>query len=186
VTRDWLALGRDGDSFRYPLTPKSALAVADAAGCTLPTARLCDLVHAAAGVKLEPRPLTQDREALATFFQHHELVEQLLGDAARAALVSGAKKDIVWTARLAERSHKVAIYGWHHPDGRPIQPLYAGHSDRYVDYSHGLRLVTSRMIADGAVTSVATVLADPELCGLLSNEGPLDLAALRKAAQWER
>jgi hypothetical protein len=92
----------------------------------------------------------------------------------------------VWTARLAERPHKVAIYGWHHPDGRPIQPLYAGHSDRYVDYSHGLRLVATRMIADGVETSVAAVLADPELCALLSDEGPLDLRALRSATQWER
>lgn len=51
--------------------------------------------------------------------------------------------------RLADKPHKVAIYGWHYPGGEPIQPLYAGHWDRYVDYSHGLRLVSDNLIIGG-------------------------------------
>ena len=43
--------------------------------------------------------------------------------------------------------------------------------DWYVDYSHGIRLVKQQMIVDGVPMSVADVLADPNLCVLLSDEG---------------
>ena len=31
--------------------------------------------------------------------------------------------------RVFRTRGKVAIYGWHKPDGKPIQPLYTGHMD---------------------------------------------------------
>ena len=68
----------------------------------------------------------------------------------------------------------MAIYGWHHPDGKPIQPLYVGHVDWYVDYSHGIRLISRRMMVDGRPMQVADVLRDKELSPLLSNEGPIE------------
>jgi len=80
----------------------------------------------------------------------------------------------------------VAIYGWHYPGGKPIQPLYVGHWDRYVDYSHGIRLVAGEMIIDGQTHRVSDVLKDTLLCGLVSDEGPIDAAELRRAADWER
>jgi hypothetical protein len=70
------------------------------------------------------------------------------------------------------------------PDGRPIQGLYAGHVDWYVDYSHGIRLMSNEVMVDNQPMLTAEVLKDPDLCGLLSNEGTLDLTELRKAAQW--
>jgi hypothetical protein len=45
--------------------------------------------------------------------------------------------------------------------------------DWYVDYSHGIRLVSPRMIVDGRPMQVQEVLKDKELCALLSNEGPI-------------
>ena len=80
----------------------------------------------------------------------------------------------------------MAIYGWHYPDGRPIQPLYVGHWDRYVDYSHGVRLLAGAMIVDGRTRKVSDVLKDERLCGLVSNEGPIDVVDVRRAADWQR
>ncbi len=86
-------------------------------------------------------------------------------------LVGGIKKDVVITPLLASNPGKVAIYGWHQLNGQPIQPLYLGHGVSYVDYSHGIRLVRGQMLVNGQVRSVADVLADPDLCVLLSDEG---------------
>jgi hypothetical protein len=72
----------------------------------------------------------------------------------------------------------VAIYGWHRSDGEPIQPLSLFHPNWYVDYSHGVRLVGSMMLVDGALRPVAEVLKDPSLAPLLSDEGPLSQTRL--------
>lgn len=32
------------------------------------------------------------------------------------------------------KTNRVTIYGWHKLDGKPIQPLFTGHVDWYVDY----------------------------------------------------
>jgi len=186
VTSDYLAVGSDDDFFRVPITPKAAVAIADSLDCTLLTTKVSDAVHAAADIKLQPRPLTKDRQAAATFFQHHRLIEEQLTGKPHGGLVAGIKKDIVLTNRLKEKPHKVAIYGWHYPNGQPIQPLYVGHWDRYVDYSHGVRLLAGKMIVDGRTRRVSEVLKDKQLCGLLSNEGPIDVADERKTAGWER
>ena len=59
-------------------------------------------------------------------------------------------------------------------DGIPIQPLYVGHVDWYVDYSHGIRLVKREMTMDGKRVDLEDVLKDPNLCGAVSDEGPID------------
>jgi len=186
VTADYLGVGSDEDFFRIPLTPQAAVAIADAAGGTLLTAKLSDDVFRAADLNLEPKPLTQDRESVATFFQHHQIIEDQLRGKPRGALVAGIKKDIVWTNRLQEKPRKVAIYGWHYPDGRPIQPLYVGHWDRYVDYSHGLRLLAREMVVDGRTVAVTDVLRDGRLRGLVTCEGPTDIDQLRRTSEWDR
>ncbi|MCC6126988.1 MAG: hypothetical protein IT426_18675 [Pirellulales bacterium] len=185
VMPDYLAVGTDADFFRIPLTLRTAMKIADMLGCTLPTVKIADAVFAAADSKLDPRPMTKDRETVATFFQHHQLIEGQLRGKSRGMLVAGIKKDVVLTNRLKEKPHKVAIYGWHYPDGRPIQPLYVGHWDAYVDYSHGIRLIAEEMIIDGRTMRVSDVLKDERLCGLLSDEGPIDVPEVRKAAGWE-
>ena len=132
VTPDYVAVGSDDDFFRLPLSPQSAVTIADAAGCTLLTARVSDAVWRAADLRLEPKPLTEDRESVATFWRHQQLIERQFASTERGQLTAGIKKDIVWTNRLRENPHKVAIYGWHYPDGRPIQSLYVGHRDRHL------------------------------------------------------
>jgi hypothetical protein len=77
------------------------------------------------------------------------------------------------TNRLSEKPNRVAIYGWHQPDGQPIQPLSIVHVNRYVDYSHGVRLVRRAVRVDGQTRDIRHVLQAPELHELLSDEGPL-------------
>ena len=87
------------------------------------------------------------------------------------ALTAGHQKDVVISARLTGAPNKVAIYGWHQTNGVAIQPLYLGHAASWVDYSQCVRLVQREMIVNGETKTVAEVLADPKLCGLISDEG---------------
>jgi len=43
-----------------------------------------------------------------------------------------------------------------------------------VDYSHGVRLMSRRVIVDGLAVDAAAVLQSPELCALLGDDGPID------------
>jgi hypothetical protein len=175
VTPDYLAVGSDADFFRMPMRPLTAQAIADACDGSLITAKISDDIFAQADVKLPPRPLTKDRDLAATFFEHHRIIEGQRSGAALGLLVAGVKKDVVLTNRLRERERRVAIYGWHNPDGKPIQPLYVGHSDSHVDYSHGIRLMSRRMIVDERPVVVGDVLKSKELSPLISGEGPIEV-----------
>jgi hypothetical protein len=174
VTPDYLCIGRDDDFVRMPMTPLIAQPIADEFDCLLPTRKMVDDIYAQAGVKLAPAPIsptTVDITLATTFYRHHQIIEQQREGQPLGALVGGIKKDVVITPLLASNPGRVAIYGWHRLDGTPIQPLYLGHVDWYVDYSHGIRLVKSRMLVDGDDMTVAEVLADPDLHVLLSDEG---------------
>ncbi|MEA2733936.1 MAG: hypothetical protein QOE14_387 [Humisphaera sp.] len=173
VMPDYLAIGRDDDFVRMPMTPQSAKAIADAFGCSLPTRKMVNDIYAAADVKLEPKPLTKDRETIETFVQHNDIIEQQRAGKPLGQLVAGHKKDVVISNRLKEKPNRVAIYGWHKLDGKPIQPLYIGHADYYVDYSHGIRLVKKTISMDGKPREIEDVLRDPESSKLLSDEGPI-------------
>jgi len=178
---DYLAVGVDGDSFRVPLSPNVAMQVADAFGTVLLTTKLSDDIFAAATARLEPRPLTKDREAVATFFEHHRIIENQLSGFPDQRLVAGTKKDIVFSNALRkQKSDRVAIYGWHTNVGQPIQGLYLGHRDSYVDYSHGVRFISEQVVVDGVQMQIMDVLKSPELHRLFSNEGVIDLQELRE------
>lgn len=177
VAPDYLAIGRDDDYALMPMTPQTAQRIADSFDCVLPTTRMVDAIYAAAEVKLEPLPIPPSA-AMTTpsvFARHNEMVrtQRLAERIAQplGALVAGDKKDVVISTRLATTTNQVAIYGWHRPDGKPIQPLYLGHTTAWVDYSHGIRLVHQEMDVNGEPMNITNVLKDPKLAGLLSDEG---------------
>lgn len=173
VAPDYLAVGTDKDFVRVPLTPMAAQPVADLMGCSLPTRKMVDQIYKQAEVKLAPKPLTENRDALATFVQHNQIIEGQRAGRRLGAFVGGIKKDVVITNLLQQKAHRVAIYGWHQLNGVPIQPLTTVHVDWYVDYSHGIRLVKRAMIVDGEPRDLWDVLKDPDLCFLVSDEGPI-------------
>ena len=180
VAPDYLAVGSDADALRLPLTPLTAQQVADRLDCSLPTPKIVDAIYAAATVKLAPIPIppSQAMTTVPVFAEHHRLIADQMADEGKTlpsgSIVAGHKKDIVVTARLATTAGKVAIYGWHRTNGVLIQPLYLGHSDRYADYSHGVRLVANAVTVDGTNTTLARLLADPALASLLSHEGVVE------------
>lgn len=181
-TPDYFGLGADDDWLRLPITPGLAQRLADRLDCVLPTSRLVDAIWAQAAVRVEPQPYhprEHDILAVPLFLAHHRRIEQQRGGRPRAALLAGCKKDVVVSALLADWPDRVVIYGWHRPDGRPIQPRSKAHTWPHVDYSHGVRLVARAMLVDGVPTTVDAVLADPELHVLLSDEGPLPAARYR-------
>lgn len=177
VAPDYLAVGTDENYFLAPMTPVTAQRIADRLGCTLPTRNMVDTIYAAAEVKLAPAPITPgpDMTTVPRFDLHNAIVRTQrnlkLPSHPPGALVAGHKKDVVITAKLADAPGKVAIYGWHQTNGAPIQPLYLGHTAAWVDYSQCIRLVQQAMTVNGQPTTVADVLADPNLAGLLSDEG---------------
>ena len=179
VTPDYLAIGSDEDYFLCPMTPILAQQAADLLGCSLPTRKMSDDIHAAAELKMNPDPISPsgDMTTVPVFDDHNDKVradrEAVLDTYPLGTLVAGNKKDVVITPRIYDYSppDRVAIYGWHYPNGDPIQPLYLGHSETYADYSHGVRMVEKDIEVDGEATTVADVLADSSLCELLSDEG---------------
>jgi len=177
VTADYLAVGSDEDYFLAPISPNTAQRLADALGCSLPTRKMVNDIYAAAAVKLTPSPIAPS-PAMTTVpvFSNHNatvLAQRTAGLNAHplGALVAGHKKDVVISAKLQEAPGKVAIYGWHQTNGTPIQPLYLGHTADWVDYSQCTRLVQRTLLANGRSRTIAEVLADPALAGLLSDEG---------------
>ena len=117
--------------------------------------------------------MTEDRESPATFLRHNTLIEDQRARKKLGELVAGVKKDVVVTNRLAEKPNRVAIYGWHKLDGKPIQPLSIVHSESYVDYSHGIRLMKRTVVVDGKPRDVRHALYSADLRDLLSDEGPI-------------
>jgi pimeloyl-ACP methyl ester carboxylesterase len=172
VMPDYLAIGSDDDFVRMPMTPATAQALADKFGCVLPTRKMVNDIYQEAAIKIAPEPMTENREATATFVEHNDRITKAIAGGS-GKLVAGIKKDVVVSNRLQEKPHRVAIYGWHQLNGQPIQPLTVVHNDAYVDYSHGVRLVMKEMLVDGKPATVPAVLASPDLCGLLSDEGPI-------------
>ena len=134
-------------------------------------------IYRAAKIKLDPVPMYAFRDSTVTMYQHHLIIEGQRKQ--RKGLIAGIKKDIVISEKIAKdtKPNRVAIYGWHKPDGKAIQPLYNGHSTIHVDYSHGTRLVQNKVWVDGKKTTLQKVLGSKKLHPLLSDEGIIGSAA---------
>lgn len=173
VLPDYLAIGTDADFVRIPMGAPTAQAVADAWGYLLPTRRIVDLCWRQAAVRLRPQPLPAGPAMMSNdyFATHHARVEAQRAGQPLGVLTAGHKKDIVITPQLVARPAQVAIYGWHQPDGRPIQGLSLVHEATYADYSHGVRLVHPELLVDGVADRYDALLRDPARAGLLSDEG---------------
>jgi pimeloyl-ACP methyl ester carboxylesterase len=174
VMPDYLAIGSDADFVRMPMNPYTAQAFCDAFGFVLPTRKMVNDIWAGASIQIDPKPLTEARDATITFLQHDRLIVEQLAGRLPSGLVAGHKKDVVISDRIDEKPNRVAIYGWHYTTGKPIQPLTIVHVDWYVDYSHGIRPVRRMVRIDGKRDlPVAEVLRDPHLHNLLSDEGEI-------------
>jgi len=182
VSPDYLAIGNDQDWARIPLTPMTAQLIADTLQCFLPTRKMVNDIYKQSAVALEPVPLYAYRDSAISFWHHHLIIEGQRNN--RKGLISGIKKDVVISGKVIRdtKSNRVAIYGWHKPDGKPIQPLYTGHVDWYVDYSHGIRLVYRKILVNGKWKDYTEILNDRTLRALLCDEEYCDFSRYPRPA----
>ena len=194
VMPDVLSVGTDADFVRVPMKPATAQRVADLLGMLLPTPKVVDDIDRSATVRLTPRPLRTEMQArrlsmnsLEAWARADELAEA--ERAGRAGLLSGHKKHIVIHPRMGTIANRrrLWIYGWFYPTAeaalrsgaipaaearsgrRHIQSVSTAHDDQYVDYSHGVHLVSRHMQLDGRPADMVDVLRDPSLHALLAS-----------------
>ena len=179
VLPDYLAAGSDDDYLLLPLSPRMAQDIAEKLESQLPTPRIVDLVYSNAAIRLTPKPMPPDTNMtrVSRFMEHTLQVRKQLGELGinrmPGRLTAGHKKDVVVSSRLRDVSGRVAIYGWHKPDFTPIQPLYIGHAETWVDYSQCVRLVHNKVRLNGEERGLADVLRT-STAAMLSDEGPLE------------
>ena len=177
VLPNYLAIGTDRDFVFVPMGLDAALRVASNFGFELPTPKIVDAVYDAAVIKLQPQPLPAGDQMRSTdYFVHHNALiaaQRSTLAATLGLLTAGHKKDLVLSSRLWQIAGRVAIYGWHRAAHAPLQPLSTVHGARYADYSHGVRLVDDTVYLNGEPRDIATVLGEPSLSTLLSDDGPM-------------
>lgn len=177
VTPEYLAVGDDRDFVRVPVGLAAAARVASEFGFLLPTTKMVDAIYSQARLRLTPRPMkpTSQMESTDYLLQHNRTLQAQRSEtrSSLADLTGGQKKDIVLTNRLRSKPGRVAIYGWHRANGRPIQPLSTVHGAQYADYSHGVRLVSQTAFINGKAVDLAAIMESRELANVVSNEGPI-------------
>lgn len=178
VLPDYISIGTDGNFVRMPMGPLAAQRIADSLDCILPTTFLVDRIAEVSQGHLDIfpfRPL-ESRNCQPIVFQDSNNAINALYKAKGymfGQFISGLKKDVVLTYKihtLPGNENRVAIYGWHHPDGKAVQPLYVKHVNLYVDYSHGIRMIYRKVKVDGKEYDAKEILESPQLYRLLSNE----------------
>jgi hypothetical protein len=175
VMPDYLAVGSNEDFCRIPMNPRTSQKLASLFGGSMITSKISDHIYKMAEVKLAPFnyiPVGNANELVSKFEDHNTQIEKQFAEAGGklGQLVAGIKKDLVLTSQLASKQDRVVLYGWHKPDGKPIQPVYIGHVWWYVDYSHGIRLMNDQVKIDGKPYFISEILKDPVLFRLFSNE----------------
>ena len=182
VAPDYLSVGIDNDWARINITPMAAQKIADSLHCFLPTKKMVDDIYKDAKIKLEPVPMYAFRDSTPTMWHHHLIIEgQRKG---KRGLIAGIQKDVVISDKISRDpipmaigTDRVAIYGWHKLDGNPIQPLYTGHVNWWVDYSQAIRLIYRKIKVNAPGRNgrwkwmdYTDVLKDPVLRTLLCDE----------------
>jgi hypothetical protein len=177
VTADYLAVGNNMDYFTIPMSPISAQKIADSMDASLPTPKVVDIIYEKSKLKVEPFnyiPRGNRNETPDILNDHSRVIQAQIKASGNmpGIFVAGNKKDIVISSKLSDpkRTHHVTIYGWHRLNGVAIQPPTNVHIDIYVDYSHGVRLISNRVIVDGKEYEYRKLLSDPLLHTLLNGE----------------
>src|SRR6185437_2486503 len=176
VAPDYLAIGCDTDYFLMPMSPMLATKIGTLTGTTLPTSKMVGDIWTASIVKLTPQNLPPGSQmSTVPYFAHHDSIvgqQRATFSAPLGSLTSGDKKDVIIDNKIYTSPGYVVIFGWYQTNGVPIQPVFSGHADTYMDYSHGIRLVQNTCMLNGSTpTTIQAILESSTLNPLLSNEG---------------
>lgn len=182
ATPDYFSIGDDNyDFLRMPARPPTYQTIASALMAILPSRRMVNAIWGSAGsagnARLEPHPLpgAADTRSSAPFIQINDIINDQLekiGKWPTTSLIAGQKKDVVIGPGLD--GTKVAIYGWHQKNGKPIQPYPGPHDVEHVDYSHGGRLVSRAAFLNGEAIDLAQLFVDKDFSVLVSDQGPFN------------
>lgn len=173
VSSDYLAIGNNDLYMRIPMLPKTAQKICDEFDCSLPTPKMVKQIWEQSVNKLMPTSMpSYDMASTQKYKDHSKTIDQQLKNLDKFELTSGHKKDIVLTNQLRNPNNRIAIYGWFYPNGQFIQGLNAtSHDVNYVDYSHGVRLVSNTCYLNGEEVRLQDIFKDP---GNLINDGILN------------
>jgi hypothetical protein len=149
-----------------PLTPETARTIGKIYDWVLPTPKLVDLIYQM-GVAV-PAYSSKGRDFKAVFEINDKCQAYIEQWNPRPALVVGHRKDVVTCKAAVVKPEFVAIYGWHGLSGKPIQPLYTGHSRDYYDYSHGVRFIRNACEVDGQPKLITDLYSDPALSPMVA------------------
>lgn len=184
VSADYLRLGNDHDSVLMPLTFTALRELLENWKMLIPTSKMVDQIYQQAERVHWPHafPPSDLMRSITFLVEHSNWIEERPGwDDLSNPIIAGHKKDLVVSKRLLrpKLSAKLALYGWHNVgNGSAIQPQSLWHGEYYVDYSHGIRLVSPEAELDGKPVSLAKIMRDPSLARLISFEGAYDICAV--------
>lgn len=184
VSPDYLAVGTDDDFVRFPLTPRLAQKIQSLFGTTFPTRKIVDILLAFDKAKKVVFPQQPAEAFNAAYVKHNKRIEEILEQDAkpvkRDRLVVGHKKDVILSglllnpapadlfAPVPHGSAAVVIYGALKANEKnTVQDESDIHGFFYVDYSHGIRLVSENMIVDDTPAKLLDVLRDETKFGLV-------------------
>ncbi len=179
VMKDFFAIGSDQDFVRVPMNLPTALKLCKKLNMVLPTSRMVDIISASADYRLSSIVLPPSSHMAETFYyekhskllKYDELTSPFVNND-RNSLIDGHKKSIIMSKKLFSNPDRIAIYGWSGKSKKNIQPVSIFHQKNYVDYSHGLRLVSNRAIFDGKEVNLTQFLQS-QYAEMLSDEGIL-------------
>ncbi len=178
VSSDYLSLegSQKGEFLRTPLSWASSKKVLKMIDAMAPTKEMVDQIYRKSAVKIAPKIKSSGENItnVDSFVRHNDTVNSQL-NGATTLLLGGHKKDIVISKKLLSMPENMAIYGWHQLNGKPIQLLSTAHSSNYMNYSHGLRLVSRKMKLNGEWIDAREILLHPILNKLISDEGAYDM-----------
>lgn len=179
VAKEYFSVGTDDDYLVTPCTPVTLQSLLKSLQCSLPTPTMVEQIYSAAAFKLPARPQRPSPGESITSSRLFVSIDEAIKKerdkkgASLNDLVAGHKKDVVLTNTLLKKENKgnVAIYGWYYSDGQKIQGLNPkDHTVNYVDYSHGLRLVSNKCILNGVETTLQEVWSSPVYSKLIHDE----------------
>lgn len=200
VSPDFFAVGTDADPYYIGGSTATAQTIAFAFDSILPSKKIAREISAAAaagghlfslysvnpGAPWYEGDKPKDIEASGAFtaanVKRNKLLSNALGDSRWKVLVDGHAKNILTQAGGLKGSCGpqgcVTIYGagGGTVDGWAIQQKFGGHSWDYVDYSHGIRLVSRHAVLDGKDVDLRDLFlsSDPSVVALVSDEGSFD------------
>jgi hypothetical protein len=173
VSSDYLKQKDDSDSeYRISVGSKQAFTIARYFDSILPTTKLTNIIYNASDLKLDPKPMKPGPQmtSLSYIKEHSRIIDRQI-DGKKFEIVSGHKKDIVFSKRGIQKPDRIAIYGWHRGENDVIQPLSTIHGSSYADYSHGVRLIKNECQLNGQKCLVTNILNSPDLSSIITNEG---------------